>query len=170
LARLEGRSNFPVVVMRNVAALPRVYSVTAAEVIPDTTGALRRLREATFDPSRAVILDQDADIPRDAPGNRERYAPASIIEETPTRVRVRTSSGAAGYLVLVDTYYPGWTATVNGVEAPLLRANAMFRAVPIPAGQSIVEFAYRPSSVFSGLIVSTAGLLLAGLFAVPRRR
>ena len=46
----------------------------------------------------------------------------------------------------------------------------MFRAVAVPAGTHRVEFIYRPSSVRSGLMVTAAGLLLAGLFAVPRRR
>ncbi len=168
--RLEGRSNIPVVVMQNAAVLPRAYTVTGAEVVPDTASALRRLRETTFDPSRVVILDQGPDMPADAPERGERYAPATIIEETPTHVRVRCSSSASGYLVLADTYYPGWSATVNGVETPLRRANAMFRAVPIPVGGSMVEFVYRPSSVSRGLKVSAAGLLLAGLLAVPRRR
>ena len=77
---------------------------------------------------------------------------------------------AAGTLVLADTFYPGWKARVDGVDAPIVRADAMFRAVGVPAGARQVVFVYAPASVRSGLMVSAASLLLAALLAVPRRR
>jgi hypothetical protein len=171
-ARLEGESRPPVVVMRNENALPRAYVVSRVEVHPDILRAARRLREPSFDPRAAVILEEGlaprgpaaAEDPSAVPGG------ARILEEGPTRVIVESSSAEPGYLVLADTFYPGWKGSVDGEERPILRANTMFRAVAVPAGTHRVEFLYKPSSVRSGLMVTAAGLLLAGILAVPRRR
>jgi uncharacterized membrane protein YfhO len=61
-----------------------------------------------------------------------------------------------GYLVLADTYYPGWRVAVNGEEQPILRANHAFRAVALPEGESHVAFRYDPLSFRFGLWISGA--------------
>ncbi len=50
----------------------------------------------------------------------------------------------AGWLVLNDPYHPWWQAEVDGRRATLLRANGIFRAVPVSAGRHRVRFAFRP--------------------------
>jgi len=43
----------------------------------------------------------------------------------------------------VEQYDPGWSALVDGKAAPLLRANLLMRAVPLPAGSHRIELQYR---------------------------
>jgi hypothetical protein len=74
----------------------------------------------------------------------EGSAIATITAYADTRVEIAVESAAVGYLVLSDAYYEGWQATVNGAATPILRADVMFRAVPIPAGESVVVMEYRP--------------------------
>jgi len=57
-------------------------------------------------------------------------------------------------LFLSDAYYPGWQATVDGKAEHIIRANDLFRAVAIPAGNHQVEFAYQPASFRWGMIIS----------------
>jgi uncharacterized membrane protein YfhO len=64
------------------------------------------------------------------------------------------------WLVLADTYYPGWTALVNGQPAEIQHANLMFRAVQVPAGPAVVEFDYRPAWLVPALLLSIAGLVM----------
>jgi uncharacterized membrane protein YfhO len=68
--------------------------------------------------------------------------------------------------VLTDQEYPGWSVTVNGARAPVLRANHAFRAVAVPAGESVVVWTYRPLSLWVGAIVSlvTLGVVVASLW------
>jgi uncharacterized membrane protein YfhO len=75
---------------------------------------------------------------------------------------VRVQADADGYLVVADVWYPGWTATVDGQTTSVLRANYLFRAVSIPAGEHEVTFVYRPLSFYLGATIS----LLAWLFVV----
>ena len=70
---------------------------------------------------------------------------------------------SAGWLVLAESWYPGWTATVDGREASIVRANINQKAVAIPAGTHRVAFVFRPRSLARGAMVS--GLALACLVA-----
>ena len=60
-----------------------------------------------------------------------------------------------GLLYLADTWFPGWTATVNGQPVPILVANYAFRAVPVPAGRDVIQFTYWPAGLNAGLIISS---------------
>lgn len=46
-------------------------------------------------------------------------------------------------LVIAETWYPGWSATVNDAAVPLHRANLAFMAVAVPAGESTVVLRYE---------------------------
>jgi uncharacterized membrane protein YfhO len=87
------------------------------------------------------------------------------LRDTPNRVTIRAILDAPGYLVVADTWYPGWQATVDGVPTEVLRANYAFRAVWLEAGEHEVEMAYRPTLVPIGGAISlaTLTLLVAGL-------
>ena len=89
-----------------------------------------------------------------APGTDSQL---SLSSYAPERVVVRARSAEPGLLVLKDAYYPGWRATVNGEETPIFAANALFRGVPLPAGESEVVFSYRPQSWVNGLRASALG-------------
>jgi uncharacterized membrane protein YfhO len=86
---------------------------------------------------------------------------------------MRASLDTSGYLVLADTWYPGWQATVDGERVELLRANYAFRAVSLDAGDHVVEMSYRPWSVYLGVAVSVGMLVavvVAGLVIWRQRR
>ncbi|MBI2309822.1 YfhO family protein [Candidatus Collierbacteria bacterium] len=68
--------------------------------------------------------------------------PARIVFYQPTKVAIEVSAPADGYLVLTDTFYPGWTATVDGPLAEIVPAFHAFRAVPVSQGNHIVKFSY----------------------------
>lgn len=153
---------------RNDQALPRAY--TAGAYVPATR---RTAEDATFaagfDPQRAVVLEGDPGFASDTPAP---IAPATIAAYEPDRVVLETDVARPAILVLADAYDRDWQVTVNGAPAQLLRANAMFRAVAVPAGQSQVVFVYRPRWVLWGARASLASLaiVVAGLAARPIRR
>lgn len=88
-------------------------------------------------------------------------AAPEILEETPTRVRMRVNRRAPGYLVAANTYDPGWKARLSGEDVPLMRANYAFQAIEIPPGTWDVELVYRPDSLIRGLWIGLASLAVA---------
>jgi uncharacterized membrane protein YfhO len=60
---------------------------------------------------------------------------------------------------LTDAHYPGWRALADSLETPIYRADLLFRAVYLPAGQHRVEFVYDPLSFKLGAAISLTALL-----------
>jgi uncharacterized membrane protein YfhO len=83
---------------------------------------------------------------------------------------VRVQAPASGFVVLADTYYPGWRAMVDGAEARLLRANYSMRAVPVPEGVHEVRFRYEPRLLYLGAGVSLATTLMIALLLLRGSR
>ncbi|MGE3708506.1 MAG: YfhO family protein [Hyphomicrobiaceae bacterium] len=71
---------------------------------------------------------------------------ARITSWAADKVEIEVKAQSSGVLVLADTYYPGWVAELDGARVPILRADVLFRAVEVPAGQHKVVFSYRPLS------------------------
>jgi uncharacterized membrane protein YfhO len=89
-----------------------------------------------------------------------------IVDDRPDRVRVEATLSEPGYLVLLDSFDPGWQVTVDGRAAPLLRANVAFRAVALAAGTHAVEFLYRPASLERGIALSLLTLAAAVVWSL----
>ncbi len=95
---------------------------------------------------------------------------AHVTEDTGERVVVRLPEGASGRLVLADTYYPGWTATVDGRSVPVER-DGYVRAVELPPGAHTVVFEYHPAWLAPTLAVTALSLLVTlALAASPLLR
>jgi hypothetical protein len=143
-------------------ALPRAYLVGAAQLFDDD-GATRRLNDPTFDPHAETVLapSQSAQPLTPIATGTTRPRPAAFELDQPERIRIRAQADTDSYLVLSDSWYPDWVATVDGQEAPIERANLLFRAVKVPAGEHLVEFRYGPRSVRTGMLVSGGSVLIA---------
>lgn len=138
-------------------ALPRAYLATRYEVCRPAD-ALDRFVAADFDYLDAVLLEETPPIASAAAP--AALQPAEIVSYAPERVAIRAKTDTAALLVLTDTFFPGWYARVDGAETPILRANYLFRAVVLPAGEHEVVFEYKPTGFRIGALVSGTCLAL----------
>lgn len=152
--------------------LPRVYVSSAQAILPDALA-----ETAVFAPDilagRHVVLAPGPEVPstvtlgqpaQDPPGHCQLSAYAN------TRVEADCETGRAALAVFLEQYDAGWSATVDGQPAPLLRANLTMRAVPITAGRHHVVLTFAPPGLRTGLVLSLAGLVvLVGLLLMGRR-
>jgi hypothetical protein len=77
------------------------------------------------------------------------------------------TSDAGGRFVLVEQFFPGWRALIDGKETAIERVDETFQGIAVPPGPHAVEFRYAPRSLYVGAIVSLMGL--AVLVYVVRR-
>src|SRR5207302_1495112 len=77
-------------------------------------------------------------------------------------IRVAVSSGD-GYLVVLDPYWPGWTARLDGRPVEIYRADYLFRAVRVAQGDHVLEMTYEPASVRTGALITGVGLVVLSL-------
>ena len=155
-------------VYRNLRVQPRAFLADGFRIL-DGNDALRAMRDGAVDLGRIAILRNPID-PASAPeAASDSPGTASIVRYTDGDVAIETVATGKRLLVLTDVHYPGWRATVDGAEVPILRANYAFRAIAIPAGQHLVEFRYEPASVRYGAMLSAAGLIILGFLLLPWR-
>lgn len=150
------------VVFENSDFLPRAYVVQQAIVARSEEAALAALTSMKFDPRTSVILEpEQGEEVASAP--LAPVVPARILRYEPAHVSVEVDAPEGGWLVLTDTYYPGWQATVDGEPTEIVRANFLFRGVRLGAGTQKVEFTYRPRSFWLGAAAALLGLAVAAL-------
>ena len=134
-------------IWRNTRAYPRVLTPLRAILLQPAampapaTFAHTDFRDDTW------LTPRDADDARTAGMAAETCTgrlQAISARHSPTRVAIRTRGTAAGWLVLGDLDFPGWQADVDGRPVPIHRANGMFRAVCVPAGEHTVAFTFHP--------------------------
>ncbi len=115
-------------------------------------------------------------IPSDDPETIIERAEATAIFNSygPTRVEIEAQAlSDDNILLLQDSYYPGWTATVNETPVTVSRANVNFRAVPLPSGASRVIFEYNPWWLPGVLIFGASawgGAVLMCIYMLWRRQ
>jgi hypothetical protein len=136
--------------------LPRTYVVGSARVGPGLDD-VALLVDPGFDPRKEVLFPDERTRPivRSTPGT------SRVLERRPDRVRIEADLPEEGYVVVLDSYDPGWRASVDGRKSRLLRANFGFRAVQAPAGHHTVELVYRPRAVLIGLVLTACSALAA---------
>ena len=61
--------------------------------------------------------------------------------------------------MLTDRDWPGWQASVDGRPTDIFCTDFLYRGVPIPAGDHVVEFVCRPRSFAVGALGSALGVL-----------
>lgn len=99
---------------------------------------------------------------------RARPAPGTVavLEDEPQRMVLQVDSPAAALLVQNDTWYPGWTATVDGQVVPLHRTLFAFRGLEVPAGSHQVVLSYDPGRLGSLLLLTPVCLLILVLWGL----
>jgi hypothetical protein len=95
--------------------------------------------------------------------------PATVTARGPNRTELKVSAEAPGLLMVMDPWFPGWSAEVDGKAAPVLRADYAFMAVPVPEGSHRVVLRYVPATLWTGLACVLAVLAGLGLWAWRRR-
>jgi hypothetical protein len=152
----------------NPNALPRAYLVHRVEQVADVQTVYARLRDPQFPLGDAVVTQ--AAVPAVEPVVDAVTLP-EVRSYRANRVVITGMAQAAGVLVLSDTNYPGWQATLNGATVPIYTVNGVFRGVWVPAGAYEVVFWYWPTSLNWGVALwaTTVGVLVAGGMYLRRR-
>ncbi|HET9599553.1 MAG TPA: YfhO family protein [Anaeromyxobacteraceae bacterium] len=142
-------------------ALPRVFWTGAWTRAPDDALAGLMLEAAGGD---RAVLAPDAPALGVEPGAPEGPLAAIAVAVEGDRLEAEVTAPRAGLAVVLDPWFPGWSAAVDGRPAPLARADFAFMAVPVPEGRHTVRLEYRPTQLGRGIAVAIAAGV--GLLAV----
>ena len=133
-------------IYENSRAMPRAMFVSRWQWANFDT-LMRTGAWPAFDPYQTLLIDDQADATQLPPANEsqsKRPAAVRMTRYENTAVEIEVVSESAGFVVLNDVWHPWWGADVDGQEAPILKANVLFRAVAVPAGRHTVHFEFKP--------------------------
>jgi hypothetical protein len=101
-----------------------------------------------FDPTLTVLLENAPDDYAFVEATRPSTGTSSvaITHYENTKVVLEVNAAQSGFVVLHDVWHPWWTVDVDGRDAPILRANILFRAVQVAAGHHVLTFEFKPIS------------------------
>lgn len=147
-----------IAIYENGDYLPRAYFVNKGILINNDKQILKKLRSSTFNPREEIIVEDKSAAKFNSSNGLK--ANVKITGYEPNSVTIKTVNDKNGFLVLSDTYYPGWKVFVDGNEEKIYRANYTFRAVGLSKGSHLVEFVYDPLSFKAGLFLSLGTFIL----------
>jgi hypothetical protein len=135
-------------------ALPRARVVRNLVHVPDRKGLAWFIADPSNDlTTTAVMVTQPPQLAQCAGRDEIRF-----LHRSSDDVRMRARLACRGMLVLADTYFPGWRATVDGRAVPIHEVYGALRGVVVDGGEHTIEMTYRPWTVTAGAILTFAGL------------
>jgi hypothetical protein len=146
----------------------RLRLVPCLQGVESADEALRLILEGGVDYDAAGFVEGAGDLAPDKckPNSLPESAPGSFSEINlpaagPNQAEYRVVSGEPTWLVISDTWYPGWRAWLDDEPAELYRADYLFRAVHVPPGVHTIRTAYVPLSFTAGLVISLLSLVVS---------
>lgn len=146
-------------IFSNPSALPRAWVVHRVSTVGERSEVSQRLEAEGFSPREEALLVGPA------PALEECAAEEPVTLQPPYRgslVRMEAKLGCRGLVVLSDTYFPGWQASVDGRPVEILEVFGALRGVVVEAGTHRVEMVYRPASAYWGAGLALVGVGLVG--------
>ena len=137
-------------VAENTTVLPRTFLVSSVQMARQDQDVLAWMADGPFDPRRLALVERGGEQDAAWPGwqllQDTKPGEARLELYRPEEIVVRTVSATDGFLVLLDPFFPGWRAAVDGLGTEIYRTDYLFRGVFVPAGEHVVRFAYEPVS------------------------
>ncbi|MBA4076926.1 MAG: hypothetical protein C0508_17935 [Cyanobacteria bacterium PR.023] len=150
-------------IYENPQALPEAYLVGQGVLAQSELEARQAICAPAFDCRKTVVIEPDSATVKKLDDSKlsSLFLPLKALRQNANQVAIDYSSTVPAFMVLTDTFYPGWHATIDGQPTEMFRANYLFRAVHVPSGKHTVRFEYWPSSLVAGLVLFSCAVLAA---------
>ncbi len=159
-------------IYENLGVTPHAYTLplTQTAVVPDPLAALT----SEYDPRQFVVVKNeigrlgDWEIEQSPNLPISHLQPAEIIANSNIEVIVHTAVTEPSWLILNDSYFPGWKAFVRPAGAgedaeqqvDITLVNGNFRGVQLEPGEWEVRFRYSPLSFQLGGLASAMAVVV----------
>jgi len=160
-------SDGEVKVYRNKKFLPRVFIPETAKFMKEQE-ILKYIKTGKFNPlNEAVLIDKDKSDKKVCENVKGR---AEILLYENEKILIDAELEKDGFLVLSDTFYPGWKVFIDGKEGKIYCANYILRAVRLKKGKHKVLYLYSPATFHIGKYLTFLGLLFLILSTLLKKR
>ena len=147
----------------NKKYLPRAFIVSNAVILKNKEEILNKLSNEQFDVKDIVVLEE---MPNGILQNNGHYKETPISYYSPHKITVNANLDSPAFLILSETWYPGWKAYDNGKEIKVYKADYVLRAVYLGKGEHKVDFVFDPISFKIGYSMTIAALLISFILLI----
>ena len=155
-----------VYIYENTGSLPRAFFVNHYFSVSSYQEAQKIAMSENVDIKKTAVLEKP--IPAGIDNNASLIGTAKISVYQDENVIINTVSDKPAMLVLTDSYYPGWTALMDGKKTEIYRVDGLVRGVFVPAGVHEIQFYYLPGVFILGLILLSLSLVLCIFFILKK--
>ncbi|MFD0676218.1 MULTISPECIES: YfhO family protein [unclassified Paenibacillus] len=162
-------------VYENVRSLPQAWFVDEVrrmekKEILNTLQTSLFSDKSIFNPHNTALIDVAEELPlnfqyNDSTNSQTNQIVIKAFNNSGLHLETKTSDQK--FLVLSESYYPGWKAYINGVETKVYKVDYLLRGINVPVGDNTIEFKFEPRSFIIGLNLSIfAFLVLVSLIII----
>lgn len=155
---LQGGQTMP---MQNPYTMGNAWFVDEVQYVNNANEEIDALHH--INPAKVAVIDKKFSEQVKQTAVPDTMSSIKLTAYEPNGLKYEVDSKTGGTVVFSEIYYPGWQAYIDGVEAPLGRANYILRAMNVPAGKHVVEFKFDPKSLHA---TETVAFIALGVLAL----
>ena len=158
---LEGGQTVP---LRNPFALGNAWFVDEVQYVNNANEEIEAIHG--IDPLHQIVVDKRFESIVKASSASDSTCSITLTAYEPNDLKYEVNSSKGGTVVFSEIYYPGWQAYIDGEKVEHGRANYIFRAMNVPAGQHVVEFKFDPDTLHATETIAYIAFALLAIAAV----
>jgi hypothetical protein len=163
-----------VTIYENPRVFPRAFLVNQEIAVNGETEAVSATRGLGWNTRFTAVIEgnpsQQPPMSLNTVNSSTTASIAEIEQYSDQEVTIKAEAVTPSYLILTDTFYPGWDAFVDGRNIPVYRAYGDVRAVFLTSGVHQVIFKYEPLSFTLGAAISIISAILGGILVIQEKR
>lgn len=150
-------------IFENSHVLPRFYPVVNGELFNSKKDMEDKFLSGKYDLENAIYFLK-SDIDKNLSGlnfncPESKIGSVKTVSYEPNKIVLNTETSCDSWLSTSEVFYPGWRATIDGKEVPIIKANIAFRSLYLPKGKHVVIFQFIPHSFYAGVIISAVSVV-----------
>jgi len=151
-------------IYENRDAQPRAFLASAILPVTGQDEAIATMKQVAADAAKTAVVE-DVSLAQ-AQSVSSGGGTVQFIKSAATDVTLDVAARSPSFLVLADSYYPGWEATIDGRGSQIFATDLAFEGVFVPAGTHRIEFHYGPQSFRVGLVIALLALVTLVLVSI----
>ena len=146
----------------NKDALGNVWFVKGIQVEKGPAEVMKRLD--SFNPKDTAVIEEIDKLESLNNLEFDENASIALVNNKNDEINYTSSSTKKQLAVFSEIYYNlGWKAYIDNVEAPIVKANYVLRALVVPAGSHSIRFEFKPTTIKTSIVASTFASILLWL-------
>jgi hypothetical protein len=144
---------------QNSAPTPRFYFTHNYSSVENLSQAVEQFQNSSQNFQTTPVLETQLDSSFSEITNPT----ITITKDTHQHITLETTTNQDNILIIGQSYYPGWIATINNQPTQIIPANINQQALIVPKGTNIINLKFEPQSLKAGATITAISILIMAI-------